>query len=332
MTELSDHSVRHGVPATAGSVSRDRERRLKFAIALNLVIVVGQVVFGLIAGSLGLLSDAGHNLTDVVALILSVVAIRIARRRPTANRSFGWHRGTILAAQANAASILLLTVWIFYESIHRLMDPPPVEGAIVLIIALVGFAANGASALFVRERHEDGAEADLNMRSALLHLASDAVASLGVAIAGAVMLATGGWNWLDPAVSLLIGVSIAWHAWKLLRSSYAVLLEGTPDGVDPAEITESMTGIAGVEAVHDLHVWSISSDVRALSAHVVVDGHPTLEEAQLVAHRVRSHLGQRFRIAHATLELECETCENLGPACDMDLVDPAAVSAHGHSH
>lgn len=327
-----DHTAAPGATASAGSVSRDRERRLTYAIALNLIIVVGQVIFGLIAGSLGLLSDAGHNLTDVVALILSVVAIRIARRRPTANRSFGWHRGTILAAQANAASILLLTVWIVYESIRRLMDPPPVEGAIVLIIALVGFAANGASALFVRERHEDGADEDLNMRSALLHLASDAVASLGVAIAGGIMLATGGWNWLDPAVSLLIGVSIAWHAWKLLRSSYAVLLEGTPDGVDPAEITESMTGITGVEAVHDLHVWSISSDVRALSAHVVVEGHPTLEEAQLVAHRVRSHLGQTFRIAHATLELECETCENVGPACDMDLVDPTTVSSHGHSH
>lgn len=327
-----DHAAGHGVAASAGSLSRDRERRLRYAIALNLIIVVGQVVFGLIAGSLGLLSDAGHNLTDVVALILSVVAIRIARRRPTANRSFGWHRGTILAAQANAASILLLTVWIVYESIRRLMDPPPVEGAIVLIIALIGFAANGASALFVRERHEDGADADLNMRSALLHLASDAVASLGVAIAGGIMLATGGWNWLDPAVSLLIGVSIAWHAWKLLRSSNAVLLEGTPDGVDPVEITESMTGIVGVEAVHDLHVWSISSDVRALSAHVVVEGHPTLEEAQLVAHRVRSHVGQQFRIAHATLELECETCENVGPACDMDLVDPATVSSHGHSH
>lgn len=325
-----EHS--HSDTTVATDRSAVRERRLRIAIGLNVVIVAAQIVFGFAAGSLGLISDAGHNLTDVAALILSLIAVRVARRRPTSSRSFGWHRGTILAAQANAAMILVLTVWIVYESIRRLIDPPPVEGAIVLIVALVAFVANGVSALVVRERPADGDTADLNMRSALLHLASDAVASLGVALAGAVMLITGGWSRLDPAVSLLIGLSIAWHAWKLLKASNAVLLEGTPDGVDPDEILAALSAVDGVETAHDLHVWAISSEVRALSAHVVVEGHPSLEEAQVVAGRVRHELADRFRIAHATIELECETCEDVGPACDMDLVAPSKVGAHGHHH
>ncbi len=329
---MSGEPDRSPLVTTVRSRSADRERRLRIAIGLNVFIVVAQITFGVIAGSLGLLSDAGHNLTDVIALILSVVAIRIARRRPTSSRSFGWHRGTILAAQANAAMILVLTAWIVYESVQRLVDPPPVQGAIVLVVALVAFAANGISALIVRERAEPGATADLNMKSALLHLASDAAASLGVAVAGAVMLATGGWTWLDPAVSLLIGLSIAWHAWNLLKASNAVLLEGTPNGVDPHEILIAITAVDGVETAHDLHVWAISSEVRALSAHVVVEGHPSLEEAQLVAGRVRHELAGRFRIAHSTIELECESCEDVGPACDMDRVDPSEMTAHGHHH
>lgn len=317
--------------AVHGAASSDRERRLRLAIVLNVVIVVGQVVCGIIAGSLGLLSDAGHNLTDVAALILSLVAVRVARRRPTSQRSFGWHRGTILAAQANATMILLLTVWIVFESIRRLIDPPQVEGALVLVVALVAFAGNAISAVVVHEPARHDAHPDLNMRAALLHLAGDAAASLGVAAAGGVMWATGGWVRLDPAVSLLIGVSIAWQAWGLLRASNAVLLEGAPEGVDPDEILATMAAVEGVEAAHDLHVWAISSDVRALSAHVVVEGHPTLEEAQLVAGRVRRELAGRFRITHATIELECETCEDLGPACDMDLVAPS-TPAHDHRH
>jgi len=302
---------------TPASRSTDRERRLWIAVGLNVVIVAAQVTFGIRSDSLGLLSDAGHNLTDVAALAISMVAIRLARRPPTSTRSFGWHRGTVLAAQANAAAILVLTVWIGYESITRLIHPQPVAGGVVLVVALVAFVANTASALIVREPHHDGEDVDLNMASALVHLAGDAVASLGVAIAGAVMLVTGGWTRLDPAVSLLIGVAIARHAWKLLGASNAVLLEGTPEGIEPDDLAASMVAVDGVETVHDLHVWSISSEMRALSAHVVVEGHPTLEEAQVVAARVKAHLSTEFRIVHATLELECESCADLGPVCEI---------------
>lgn len=321
-----------GPLASVRQRSRDRERRLRIAIALNVVIVVGQVVFGLAADSLGLLSDAGHNLTDVSALVLSLIAIRIARRPPTSTRSFGWHRGTVLAAQANAAMILVLTVWIGYEAVRRLIDPSPVEGGIVVVVALVGFVVNSLAALVVRGGRQGGGDEDLNMRSAVLHLVSDAAASLGVAAAGAVMLVTGGWDRLDPTVSLAIALSIGWQAWRLLGSSNAVLLEGSPAGVDPARIAEAICGVTGVDTVHDIHVWSISSDLRALSAHVVVEGHPTLEQAQEVAGRVKAEVSERFRIAHATIELECETCEEAGPACEMDLVGEPTPSAHPHPH
>jgi cobalt-zinc-cadmium efflux system protein len=297
--------------------STSRERRLRFAITLNVIIVAAQIVFGVVAGSLGLLSDAAHNLTDVAALILSLIALRIARRAPTTARSFGWHRGTILAAQTNATLILVVTVGIVVESVRRLMDPPAVQGSIMLIVALVAFVANTIAAFVVHERHSHDGPADLNMRSALLHLTSDALASLGVAVAGAIMLWTDGWNRLDPAVSLLIALSIAWHGVKLLRASTSVLLEGTPEGVDPDQILATIAAIDGTESAHDLHVWAISSDVLALSVHVVVEGHPSLEEAQAVANRVRKVLATEFRITHATIELECESCTDLGPACHI---------------
>ncbi len=311
------------------NISVVRERRLLIALGLNTVIVVAQVIFGIVAHSLGLLSDAGHNLTDVAALGLSLIAVRVARRPATSDRSFGWHRGTILAAQANAAMILALTVWIVYEAIRRLIDPQPVKGAVVLVVALVAFVGNGLAVWVVNERSEDGHH-DLNMRSALIHLASDALASLGVAIAATIMLLTDGWERLDPLVSLGIGLLIAYHAWKLLRSSTAVLLEGTPDGLDLDELRQTMAAVNGVEAVHDLHVWSLSSDVRALSAHVVVEGSPTLDQAQAVADRVKRSIANSFRIAHATLELEGENCLDGDADCDMGHADTIRIDSHRH--
>lgn len=318
-----------------------RQQRLGLALAANLVIVVAQVVFGLAAKSLGLLADAGHNMTDVAAVGLSLVAVRWATRAPTEDRSFGYHRGTILAALANAAGILTVTVVIAFEAVRRLQHPQSVHGGLVVVVALVAFVINGAAALLLSEGHPghahggggnghdghghghghggSGDDRDLNMRSAVLHMASDAGASLGVAAAGAVILVTGRYLWLDPAVSLAIGALIAWHAMKLLRASVDVLLESTPAGLDLSQLAAAMADVTGVEAVHDLHVWSLSSEVRALSAHVVLDGHPTLEEAQVVGGRVKANIGPAWRIAHATLELECEACEDVGDPCAISV-------------
>jgi cobalt-zinc-cadmium efflux system protein len=316
-------------------VSVVRERRLRVALGLNLAIVVLQIVVGIIAASLGLLADAAHNVTDVAAIVVSLIAVRMARRRANASRSFGYHRGTILAAQANAASILIVSVLVGIEAVRRLADPQPVEGGLVLVVALVAAAANfGAAAALGgaghahsrsdhdhdhdQDRDDGGDTRDLNMHSALLHMISDGAVSIGVALAGLVILLTGGWYWLDPGVSLLISVVIGVQGWRLLRSTADVLLESTPAGLDVGTLSSAMVAVEGVESVHDLHVWTLSSEVRALSAHVVLDGHPTLEEAQVVGARVKSTIGGQFRIQHATLELECEACGVPDDACTID--------------
>ena len=204
------------------------------------------------------------------------------------------------------------------------------KGGLVLVVALVAAAANfGAAAALGGAGHADagdgdhgaddgGDSRDLNMRSALLHMLSDGAVSLGVALAGLVIVVTGGWYWLDPAVSLLISAVIGVQGWQLLRSTADVLLESTPAGLDVDSLSSTMAAVDGVESVHDLHVWTLSSDVRALSAHLVLDGHPSLEEAQVVGARVKSTIGGRFRIIHATLELECEACGVPDDYCTID--------------
>jgi cobalt-zinc-cadmium efflux system protein len=303
-----------------------RSRRLGIALGLNVALVAGQVVFGLIAHSLGLLADAGHNLSDVATVVVSLVAVRWARRAPTAERSYGYHRGTILAALINAAAILAVTGAILYEGFRRLAHPAPVEAVIVVGVALAAFAINAGAALVLREKGSD-----LNMRSALLHMTGDAAASLGVAVAGLVILVTGRFLWLDPVMSMAIGVLIAIEAFHLVRHAAEVLLESTPRDVDLDRLTATMTTVEGVETVHDLHVWSLSSEVRALSAHLVLCGHPSLEEAQVVGDRVKCAVATPFSIAHSTLELECEPCADAedGP-CGMDAAasPPPATAQH----
>ena len=305
-----------------------REDRLRIALGLNLAIVVAQVVAGFAAGSLGLLADAGHNLADIAAVALSFVAVRLAKRRPTPSRSFGWHRSTILAAQANAAALLIATAIIAWEAIHRLAHTRAVDSGVVIVVAAVSVIVNAAAALVVHDRSHD-----LNMRSAMTHLVADAAASGGVCAAGVVMFATGDTAWLDPAVSLVIGLVIAWQAVKLVRASTEILLESTPEGLNLNELADAISAVEGVDGVHDLHVWSLSSEVRALSAHVVLSGHPTLEEAQAVGTEVKHAIGHRFEIVHATLELECEHCtdEDDDEACAMPGIE-AHAAVHHHAH
>jgi cobalt-zinc-cadmium efflux system protein len=330
MTHAHDH---HSPGAaddglTLGAVNERRAQRLWWALGLNLVVVVGQVVAGFAANSLGLLSDAGHNLTDVIALATSLFAVRWAVRPANARRSFGHHRGTVLAALANAGSILAITVLIVYEAINRLLEPQTVDGGIVVVVALGAAVCNGLAMLILREgpphRHERGGSAghahgrgDLNMRSAVLHMAGDALASIGVAIAGLVILVTGGYEWLDPAVSIVIAVLIAAQAVRLFREAVDVLLESTPADLSVEALSTFIEEQPDVESVHDLHVWSLSSEVRALSAHVVLAGSPTLEAAQHVGDTVKAAIAERFAIAHATLELESDACAE-DPTCSID--------------
>jgi cobalt-zinc-cadmium efflux system protein len=303
----------------------DRSRRLDISLGLNLGLVVIQVGFGLFAHSSGLLADAGHNLADAGALLFSLVAVRLALRPPNAQRSFGNHRATILAALANAALIAVVTVLIVIESLYRLAHPTPVRAGVMVVVASLALIVNGLAALVLR----DGTR-DLNMRSALLHMAGDALASLAVVIAGVVLLFDSAATWLDPASALVIAAIIVVQAARVFRSSVVVLLESTPADVDPAKLVEAMVAVPGAEEVHDLHIWSLSSEMRVLSAHMVLSGHPTLEEAQVVGERVKEAIAQPFAISHSTLELECERCNDEDDPCRMEAVAPARGSTHHH--
>jgi cobalt-zinc-cadmium efflux system protein len=303
----------------------DRTRRLVVSVALNVALVVVQVGFGVVAHSTGLIADAGHNLADVGALVLSLVAVRFALRPASEARSFGNHRATILAALANASLIAVVTVLIVIDSVHRLGHPEDVQAGIVVVVASLGLVVNGIAAIVLR----DGSN-DLNMRSALLHMAGDALASLAVLAAGVALLFVPSAQWLDPISALVVAAIIVTQAAGVFRSSIAVLLESTPSDVDVGELSEAMAAVAGVAEVHDLHVWSLSRELRVLSAHIVLTGHPTLEEAQLVGDRVKNAIAGPFAIAHSTIELECERCNDDDDPCQMEAVVPAAATVHRH--
>jgi cobalt-zinc-cadmium efflux system protein len=292
----------------------DRTRRLSVSLALNGLLVVVQVGFGLVAHSTGLLADAGHNLADVGALVLSLVAVRLVLRPPSAARSFGNHRATILAALANAALIGVVTVLIVIDSIHRLGHPEPVKAGLVVAVASFALLVNGLAALLLR----DGTH-DLNMRSAVLHMAGDALASLAVVVAAVIMIFVPTATWLDPVSALVVAAIIVYQAARIFRGSIAVLLESTPEDLDLDRLSGTMTGVPGVGEVHDLHVWSLSSEMRVLSAHLVLTGHPSLEEAQIVGDRVKAAIAAPYAISHSTLELECERCNDDADPCQMEV-------------
>ncbi len=303
-----------------------RTRRLTITLVLNLALVAAQVVFGVVARSTALLSDAGHNLTDVAALLLSLVAVRMALRPRSAVRSYGNHRATILAALATAGMITAVTVAIVVLGIERLARPQPVEAGVVIVVAAVALAVNTVAAIVLRDR-----SADLNMRSGVLHMAGDALSSAVVLGSGAVMAAFPSATWVDPVAALAVAVLMVVQAGAIFKSSVGVLLESTPPDVDLGALMEEMVGVDGVSEVHDLHVWSLSSEVRVLSAHLVLTGHPTLEQAQAVGDVVKQAIAQPFSISHSTLELECERCvEGEDDPCLMDGELPGRDPVHVH--
>jgi len=298
-----------------------RTTRLVLALAVNATLVIGEALTGLSSHSTALLSDAGHNLTDVVAITISLLAVRWALRPRTDQRSFGNHRGTILAALANAALLGVVTVAIMATSIERLVHPTHVDGGVVVVVAGIALAAN---LLAVLALHDGGR--DLNMRANVVHMAADVVSSLAVLVAGVLIVWLGArLDRADPVASLVVSMLICVEAVRLIRRSADVLLESTPSDVDLAALRRTITDVDEVAEVHDLHVWSLSSDVRALSAHLVFSGHPSLEKAQAVGEQVRVQVSQDFGIAHTTFALECERCEDEGDPCDMDELTSGAA-------
>jgi cobalt-zinc-cadmium efflux system protein len=285
-------------------------RGLRLALLANVGLVALLIATGLVARSLALVAEAAHNLVDVTALGLSLVAVRLARRAPTERRPYGWLRGNVLAAQANAVVIVAVSALVVAASVSRLVHPAPVRGGLVAIAAGIACLVNGAAAWVLR--HDD----DIAVRSALLHLVGDAASGGVVALSGVVVLLAGpGWERVDPAASAAIALFVLWGGVSVLRQATGVLLEGTPRGVDPTAVVATIEGVAGVESAHDLHVWSLDGRQHALSVHVVVTGHPTLEAAQVVATDVKRAVSAPFGIAHATIELECEGCVDDGSWC-----------------
>ena len=277
--------------------SRARDRRL-LAIALVLIVGLmgGEVAAGVLAGSLALLADAGHMLTDAAALAGALVAARLATRPARAPWTFGLGRAEILAAQANGIALLLVGIWIVYGAARRLSSPPDVHGGVVVVVALVGVAVNLAATLVLARADRDS----LNVRGAFLHVATDLAAFAGTAVAGALVLTTG-WDRFDPIAGLLVAVLMIRSSVMLLRESGRIFMEGSPTGIDPDEVARALAGDHDVAGVHDLHVWTVTSGFPALAAHVLVSPDSDCHGAR---RRLQRLLEERFDLHHVTLQVD----------------------------
>lgn len=279
-------------------------RRMGLALFITLAFVVLEALAGLFANSLALLTDAAHNFTDAIALILSWVALRLALRPANASRTFGYHRAGILVALVNSTTLVLIALGIFYEAYRRLVDPPEVNAPVLIGVGTIALLVNLVTAWLVHQ----GSQNDLNLRSAFVHLMGDVLSTLGAILAGIAILFTG-WYWLDPLVSVLIGLLILWNAWGILRQTLNILLESSPEDIDVDELVGSLRQVEGVIDVHDLHVWSINQSWRMLSAHIVSEDIPISESAAILE-RVNAFLADKYNIQHTTLQLECVDCNS----------------------
>lgn len=319
-------------------VQRVNRRPLAIALGITASFLVIEVIGGLLTNSLALLADAAHMLTDVIALALSLFAVWLAAKPATARRSFGYLRAEVLAALVNAGSLIAISIYIFWEAFQRLGDPPDVDSGPMLLVAIAGLGANAVSAWVLMRGggHQD----NLNTRGAYLHVVGDMLGSAGAILAAVIMLLTG-WYLADPLLSAGIGVLILWSSWRLLRESADVLLEATPASIDPAEVRAAVEQVEGISGVHDLHIWTVTSGLIALSAHVDVTGARPWHETLL---ELTELLREQFGIAHVTVQPEdADLLPELYRACSLDSAEgqaacrvpfePVGVDAHaGHRH
>jgi cobalt-zinc-cadmium efflux system protein len=296
-----DHGHAHTLPSGAtGTAAAAYRGRLRIALCLTLTVLVAEVIGGVLAGSLALLADAGHMATDAIGIAMALLAIHFANRPPSERRTFGYARAEILAALANCLLLFGVGGFILYEAVRRLISPPEVEGGLTIAFGLVGLVANAISlSLLMR-----GQKASLNVRGAFLEVMADALGSLAVVVSAAIIMATG-FRQADPIASLAIGMMIAPRAWKLLREALDVLLEAAPRDVDMADVRSHILALPGVENLHDLHVWTITSGLPVLSAHVVVR-EEVLDAVgyENMLHDLQKCLGDHFDVEHCTFQLE----------------------------
>jgi len=293
--------VRHAhSPAEVGRV-------LKWSLAVTLAFVALETAAGLRARSLALLSDAGHNFTDALALLLAWFGRYVGRRPPDEVKTYGYQRAGVLAAFVNALSLLALSAYILFESYRRWLKPERVQETTMLAVAILGLAVNvGIMWGLAAERRRD-----LNIRSAWAHMLGDALGSVGI-IAGALVIRRTGWQRVDPLLSALIGLLIVWTAWDIVREALNILLEGLPRGLSLSAVTQAMRAVPGVLDVHDLHIWSLGSNTHALSCHVLIDDLPP-SESESILRQLNQVLAERFQIRHTTLQFEHVLC----PGCSI---------------
>jgi cobalt-zinc-cadmium efflux system protein len=284
-------------------------RKLTIATAANLLVVVVEIAIGIYAGSLALIGDALHNLTDAAALVIALVAVRLEQRTPTSEKSFGYQRAGILAAFINAGLLVAFTLFIFLESWERLQHPRAVHTLPMLLMAIVALAVNTGTALSIRHESRE----DVNIRGAFVHMIGDAVSSAGIIVAAVLIRATGSVMW-DAIVSIFIGVLILWSSYGVLRESMNLLLEGVPAGIDPEDVTQSLGRIDGIEGIHHLHIWALGPSSPALSCHIMVGDVPVKTTATLLE-QINAMLAREYRIAHTTIQFEFAQCAEDDPYC-----------------
>ncbi len=292
---------------------------LRVSLVVTLAYILLLVVAGIRAHSLALLSEAGHNLSDFVALLLSLVAVYLESRPPSATKTYGWHRAGVLAALVNAGSLVVVSFLIFYEAFRRLQNPEHVHAGVMIWVAAAGVVMNGAIALLLFRSGRD-----VNIRSALLHEIGDTVSTAAVIVGGWVILATGQY-WIDSALSFGIGALILWSGFGICRETLNILLEGTPRGIRLDRVEAAMRAVEGVNDVHDLHVWNIGSETRALSCHISIEDIPP-SVSERILRDVKERLHQEFQIDHTTIQFEHVICE-VAHGCVIPVSEE-----HGHEH
>jgi cobalt-zinc-cadmium efflux system protein len=302
-------------------------RRLLFSVIITVAFVLGEAATGYFSNSLALMSDAGHNFADALALILSWYGLWIARRPSSEKHSYGYHRVGILTALVNAVALVVIALAVFWEAISRLRQPEPVQSKPMIIVALIAILLNTVISLWLRK----AAKNDLNVRSAYMHMVGDAVSAVGVVIAGVVVAFTGA-SIADPLVSILIGLLILWSSWGILKESVNVLLEGIPEGMDMWSVEKTISDVHGVLAVHDLHVWTVGSGMICCSCHITVEEQSVMS-GENVLREVTKKLEHDFRIAHTTIQIEVGGCEPNDMFCVMKVAGTAGKSDHeDHRH
>ena len=308
------HTHSHGAGERTSKV-------LRVSLVVTLAYIVLLAVAGVRAHSLALLSEAGHNLSDFVALLLSLVAVYLESRPPSATKTYGWHRAGVLAALVNAGSLVVVSFLIFYEAFRRLQNPEHVQAGLMIWVAAAGVVMNGVIALLLYRSGRD-----VNIRSALLHEIGDTVSTAAVIVGGWVILATEQY-WIDSALSFGIGALILWSGFGICRETLNILLEGTPRGIRLDRVEAAIRAVEGVNDVHDLHVWNIGSETRALSCHISIEDIPP-SVSERILRDVKQRLHEEFRIDHTTIQFENVICE-VAHGC---VIPVSEEEHHGHGH